>query len=86
MTQTNFIFQTITGPVLKVHEVKSATSVVLKVCSANPKGSTTSSHGVSGCISLMAKLHFFFKLLGYCYVKNNLRTSLIGAVFISYDR
>jgi len=59
--------------------------VVPKVCSANPKGSAISSQGVGGCISVMANLHFL-KLMEYCFVKNNLRTSLIGVVFISYDR
>jgi hypothetical protein len=38
MTQTNFIFQTITGPILEVQKEKSATSTVLKVCSADNQG------------------------------------------------
>jgi hypothetical protein len=38
-------------------------------------------------ISLMAALKFtcFFKLRELCFVKNNLESSLIGDVFISYD-
>jgi len=54
MTQTNFIFQTITGPVLKVHKVKSAKSVVPKVCSADPLGS------VDTFLSSLLWIYLFF--------------------------
>ena len=56
-------------------------AVVPKVCSADPKGSTISSQGIHGYLSVMVT----FKFTTY-FVKNNHRTSLIGDVFILYDR
>jgi len=63
--------------------------VVPKMCSAERKGSAISSQGISGCISVMVttlKFTYFFKLKDSCFVKNNSETSLIGDIFISYDR
>jgi hypothetical protein len=52
------------------------TLVVPTLCSADPKGSATSSRGIRGYISLMAT----------SIVKNNRGNSFIGDVFILYDR
>jgi hypothetical protein len=47
----------------------STSAVVPIVCSAEPKGSTTSSHGIHGCMSVMATLKctfFFIKGIMFC--------------------
>jgi hypothetical protein len=58
--------------------------VLPKVCSADLKGTATSSQGIRGYISLMATLKFTNFLIKQLFF-NNRGTSLIGDVLISYD-
>jgi len=61
--------------------------VVPKGCFAEPKGSATSSQGILGYISVRPTV-MSTNFLNYRknVVKNNRGTSLIGDMFISYDR
>ena len=62
--------------------------MVPKVCLTDPKGSPTSFQGIRDYISVMAALKFTYllKVKEYYFVNNNRVTSLIGDMFISYDR
>ena len=57
------------------------------MCSGDSKGSANNSHGFCGYIYVMATLKFtYFEMNDECFLKYNHETSLIGDVFISYDR
>jgi len=62
---------------------KCCTAAVLKACSADPKGSATSSQGIRGYSSAKATLKFSYLVKGLIFVKNDGWTSLIGDVFIA---
>ena len=56
-----------------------AVTAVPKVCSADPKGSATSSQEICGYISVMATLKLtYFLIEGITFFLNNNGTSLIG--------
>jgi hypothetical protein len=60
---------------------ENSSSVVPKLCSADPLGSAKSSQGISGYVSEMDTLK---RYLSFNYRKSNRGTSLIGDVYISY--
>jgi hypothetical protein len=62
--------------------------VVFRVCIVDPKGFETSSQGIHGYFSEMGTSNYIFFLNWgiSLFSKNNHVTSLIGEVFVSYDR
>jgi hypothetical protein len=65
----------------------SRRAVILKLRSADPKGSAGGSQVIRLCISVMAALKFtYFLIKGITFFLNNRGTSLTGDMFISYDR
>ena len=60
--------------------------MVPKVYSGDSKGFANNSHGFRGYIYVMATLKFTYFEIKRCFLNYNHETSLIGDVFISYDR
>jgi len=57
------------------------------VCFVDLKGSATSSQGILGYISVVAAVKFtYFLIKEMTFFFKYLGTSLLGCVFISYDR
>ena len=64
----------------------SGSSLVPKMCCADPKVFATSSHGIPGYIPLVATFMFiFFFLIEGMFIQNNHKISLMHDMFISYD-
>ena len=65
--------------------VDSSVAVVITVCSADQRGSATSSQGIRGCIAVLATVKFTYIVIKIViFVKNSRGNSLIGDMFLSY--
>ena len=67
-------------------DCRLVSAVVPSLCSAGPKGSATSSQGIRGFISITAALQFTCFIIKGIKLFKNCATSLIGDIYMSYDR